>query len=368
MHLKDPRVRNRSTHRFMDILVLALCGVLAGAETFEQIEAFGKTHRKWLEGFLPLPGGIPSHDTVERLFDRIEPASFARGFYNWTAQLCQSLGLGQVAIDGKSLRGSKSSELGILHLVSAFSTENLLSLGQVAVEEKSNEITAIPQLLQMLELEGALVSIDAMGCQKKIAVQIVDQKADYILSVKENQPRLLEDIKASLLSAFETNFNGIAHDHYESEDRGHGRLEHRTTTVVYNPTGLRTKEEWKGLLAIGMCTRERTVGEKTSSEVHYFIGSSLCSAQRYAEGLRGHWSIENNLHWQLDVSFDEDGSRIQKRHAAENVATLRRLALALLKRHPDKGSIKTKRLKAGWETTFLEQLLQLVANWDEFDA
>lgn len=367
-HLKDPRVRNRSTHRFMDILVLALCGVLAGADTFEQIEAFGKTHRQWLEGFLPLPGGIPSHDTLERLFDRLEPQSFARGFFNWTAALCQSLGLKQVAIDGKSLRGSKSSELGMLHLVHAFCTENQLTLGQVAIAEKSNEITAIPQLLEMLELQGALVTIDAMGCQKKIAAQIIDQEGDYILPVKENQPHLLEDIKACLLEAFENDFEGIEHDHFERQERGHGRVEKRSVTIIHNPAGIRNQDKWKGLKVIGMGTSERTVGEKTSVEVRYFIGSRPASAQKYAEGLREHWGIENQLHWQLDVSFDEDGSRIHKRNAAENFATLRRLALALLKRHPSKGSIATKRLRAGWDSDFLVQLLQLVVNWDEFNA
>lgn len=235
-------------------------------------------------------------------------------------------------------------------------------MGQVAVADKSNEITAIPRLLELLDIQGVLVTIDAMGCQKDIARKITEGGGDYILSVKENQPHVLEDIQACLEKAMDRDFEGIQHDCYKTEDHGHGREETRSYVIVVNPEGIRNPEAWSKLKVIGMCVRSRVEGEKRSDEAHYFIGSREMSAGKYAEGLRGHWGIENNLHWQMDVVFGEDGSRVQRRHGAENLALVRRMALGLLKRQPGKGSIACKRLAAALDTAFLEEILQTGIN------
>lgn len=357
--LQDPRRRARRRHLLMDILVIALCAVIAGANSWPEIETFGRKRLAWLQRFLELPNGIPSHDTFERVFDRLAPHAFESCFRHWVATLATELGWGHIAIDGKTLRGShcRGKGLGPLHLVSAWADQARLTLGQVAVDEKSNEITAIPQLLELLELRGALVTIDAMGCQKEIAQRIVTGGGDYVLAVKDNQPNLLEDIQQALEKAFDTNYAGIEHDTYVTEERGHGRQERRSYVVLYELDGIRDRSLWEGLQAIGMCVRERTVNGTTSEETHYFIGSVSSRATTYAAALRNHWGIENRLHWQLDVSFREDANRVQKRNGAENLALLRRLALALLKRHPGKGGINTKRYAAALDTQFLEEVL-----------
>ena len=360
--LKDPRVRNRCDHRLIDIVVIAICGVICGCDTWEQIELFGQRRHDWLKRFLALPEGIPSHDTFERIFDRLNPAVFSRCFANWTQALCRRLGLPQVAIDGKTLRGSRNKLGKALHLVSAWATASHLSLGQVAVDAKSNEITAIPKLLALLDVQGALVSLDAMGCQKDIAQQIIAGGGDYVLTVKDNQPHLLEDIQQCFNQSFDSPAPDKPFENYETTDQGHGRLERRSYRIITNPQGIRHREEWESLKVIGLCHSERVINGISSSEVRYFIGSRLASAQVYGEALRNHWGIENNLHWQLDVSFGEDASRIEKPHAAENFATLRRIALNLLKRHPSKGSIATTRLQAAWDTNFLEEVLKPADN------
>lgn len=359
--LKDPRIKGRRRHLLIDIIVIAICAVICGCDDWQQIEVFGKLRHAWLKKYLALPNGIPSHDTFERVFDRLEPQAFQAGFHAWTQALHEALGFGQIAIDGKSLCGSANHGQRALHLVSAWATANHLTLAQVAVEDKSNEIPAIPKLLELLDVHGALVSIDAMGCQKEIAAKIIDGGGDYVLTVKDNQPTLLESIQTTLQQAFDSDFADVAFDEYESEDRGHGRIEKRSYVIVTDPS-LPEQEAWKGLRVIGMCRSERTVADKTSEEVRYFIGSKRASAKYYGKALRNHWSIENNLHWQIDVSFNEDDSRISKRHAAENFAGLRRLALALLKRHPDKRSIACKRLAAALDTAFLEEVLRGVDN------
>lgn len=355
--LKDPRVRQRCDHRLLDIVVIAICGVICGCDTWEQVECFGKRRLDWLRRFLPLPSGIPSHDTFERVFDRLDPSAFARCFTNWTQALCRTLGLPQVAIDGKTLCGSRNKLGKALHLVSAWATESHLSLGQVAVDEKSNEITAIPKLLELLDVQGALVTIDAMGCQKEIAKKIIKVGGDYVLTVKENQPHLLEDIQHCFQQALDREEPDNPQENYETVEQGHGRHETRSYRIITNPQGIRNLQEWEGLKVIGMCHSIRVINGVSSSETRYFIGSREANAQIYGNALRNHWGIENSLHWQLDVSFGEDASRIEKRHAAENFSTLRRIALCLLKRHPKKGSIATKRLEAAWDTKFLEQVL-----------
>ena len=356
--LQDPRRAHRRLHRLQDILVIALCAVIAGAQDWQQIETFGRKRRDWLSSFLELPNGIPSHDTFERVFNRLEPQAFQACFRKWVQAVSAALRIKHVAIDGKTLRGSGSAALGPLHLVSAWATAQHLSLGQVAVDSKSNEITAIPALLELLDLNGALVTIDAMGCQKAIAQKIVDQGGHYALTVKDNQEHLLEDIQQVLQKALDTDFAGLEHDTYQTRERGHGREEYRCYTVLHTTEGIRNADAWAKLTTIGMCTSERTVKGETTSEVRYFIGDKKVGAKYYALGLRHHWGIENNLHWQLDVNFDEDGNRVTKRNAAENLALLRRLTLTLLKAHPSKDSIAKKRFAAALDPSFLEEILR----------
>jgi predicted transposase YbfD/YdcC len=355
--LKDPRRSHRRLHQLQDILVIALCAVIAGAQDWQQIETFGRKRRDWLGRFLALPNGIPSHDTFARVFNRLKPQAFQACFREWVQAVTAALRIKHVAIDGKTLRGSGSAKLGPLHLVSAWATAQHLSLGQVAVDAKSNEITAIPALLELLDLGGALVTIDAMGCQKAIAQKIVDQGGHYALTVKDNQEHLLEDIQAVLAQAFDTAFAGLDHDQYETRERGHGREEYRCYTVLHTTEGIRQADAWAGLTTIGMCLSERHVQGETTTEVRYFIGSKRASAKYYGRGLRHHWGIENNLHWQLDVNFGEDRNRVQRRNAAENLALLRRLTLSLLKAHPSKESIAKKRFAAALDTDFLEEIL-----------
>lgn len=356
--LRDPRRNHGKRHLLIDLIAITLCGVIAGANDWQQIATFAQHRRDWLQTFLALPGGIPSHDTLERVFDRLDPHAFQACFQRWIAALADRLGLKHIAIDGKTLRGSgnRPKELGPLHLVSAWATECQLSLGQVAVDNKSNEITAIPRLLELLDIKGALVTIDAMGCQTEIAKKIVASGGDYLLAVKDNQPHLLEDVQACLSVALDD--DGSRCDIHTTEVCAHGRQEKRTYIVVTDFEGIRNRAAWPELNVVGMCRSERTVGGQTSEEVRYFIGSRVMSAQAYGEGLRGHWGIENNLHWQLDVTFAEDGNRVQSRHGAENLALVRRLALTLLKQHPGKQSLACKRLAAALNTGFLEEILQ----------
>ena len=356
--LRDPRRRHRRLHRLLDIVVIAICAVLCGADNWQEVATFGQCRQAWLRRFLALPHGIPSHDTFERVFDRLKPQAFQACFREWVQAISAALRIKHIAIDGKTLRGSCSAKLGPLHLVSAWATAQYLSLGQVAVDAKSNEITAIPVLLELLDLNGALVTIDAMGCQKAIAQKIVDQGGHYALTVKDNQEHLLEDIQESFLKAFDTEFAGLDHDEYETRERGHGREEYRSYTVLHSTEGIRHAEAWAGLATIGLCFSERTVKGKTTTECRYFIGDKKASAKYYARGLRHHWGIENNLHWQLDVNFGEDGNRVQKRNAAENLALLRRLTLSLLKAHPSKDSIAKKRFAAALDPSFLEEILR----------
>jgi predicted transposase YbfD/YdcC len=360
--LKDPRINRRKLHLLIDIIVIAICAVISGCEDWQQIEVFAKCRHDWFKQFLALPNGIPSHDTFERVFERLDPKAFQACFRQWITVLSEKLKIKHIAIDGKTLRGSGTSELGMLHLVSAWATEQHLSLAQVATDAKSNEITAIPQLLDLLELHGAFVSIDAMGCQKAIAAKIIERGGAYALTVKDNQPHLLEDIQGKLLEAFETNFAGMQYEQYEEQGRGHGRKEKRLYTILLDPEGIRNQEEWKELNVIGACFSTREVDGKVSEEVRYFIGSRVTSAKQYAKVLRNHWGIENNLHWQMDVNFAEDANRVSKRNAAENLALVRRLALMLLKRHPSKRSIPCKQLNAALDTAFLEEILQHSGN------
>lgn len=354
--LKDPRIKRHKLHRLIDIVTIALCAVICGCNDWQQIATFGRSRVDWLKKFLALPHGIPSHDTFERVFDRLDPQAFQSCFRAWMEALHEAMGVSQIAIDGKTLRGSARGQLKGLHLVSAWATANSVSLGQVAVDEKSNEIPAIPQLLHLLEIKGALVTIDAMGCQKEIAQTIVDRKGDYLLTVKDNQPNLRASLQAYFEKALQNDFDGMQHSSYETEEQGHGRHETRCTDVIINPPDF-SAPEWPKLKAIGMCCRERTSNGQTSTEVIFFIGSRRAAAKTYGKAMRNHWGIENNLHWQLDVAFAEDDNRVSRRRGAENLAVLRRLALSLLKQNSAKESIPCKRLRAALEPDFLREIL-----------
>jgi predicted transposase YbfD/YdcC len=364
-NLRDPRRAGRSPYRLLDLIFIAIAATIAGAQDWGQIEVFARKRRDWLARFCGLPTDeqgqplTPCHDTFERLFKRLNPRHFARCLASWTAALAEGLGLEHVAIDGKALRGSGRPDDGLraLHLVSAWATEAHLSLGCVACSEKSNEITAIPQLLRLLELEGALVTIDAMGTQKAIAAQIVEQGGDYVLPVKGNQEGLEQDIHGLFSRAVERNWEGLRYDHYLVEEQGHGRKESREYMVLYDLEGMTQKDKWANLTAVGLCMREREVGGKKSYEEHYFIGSRDMPAVRYAGALRGHWGIENGCHWVLDVIFREDHSQLADRHAAMNLGLIRRLALSLVKRHKAKGSVARKRYAAALDTHLLEEIL-----------
>ena len=360
--LKDPRCRGRRHHRLLDILVIAICAVVAGSNSWTQIEAFGKRRQAWLKRFLALDDGIPSHDTFQRVFEALDAKVLQTCMRQWLLAVSGALGLEQIAIDGKSLRGSADASSGLapLHLVSAWATKQHLSLGQVLVEPGSNEITAIPKLLELLDLNGALVSLDAMGCQKDIARRIVEGGGDYILTVKGNQPELLEDIQQCLQRTLDDADSPV--EIYETVERRHGRQERRCYTVLRHPEGIRQQQDWPGLKVIGMCASERTVAGTTSSEVRYFIGSKAAGARYYSRALRSHWWIENCLHWQMDISFGEDANRTRQRNAANSLALLRRTALTLLKRYPSTDSIICKRLQAAWDPDFLEEILLGAAN------
>ncbi len=362
--LRDPRRRHGRVHRLLDVVVMAIAAVTGGAETWKEIAAFGRRHESWFKRFLELPGGIPAHDTFERIFARLDPIVFQRCLRDWLLAFGGVLACDHVAIDGKTLRGSgrATSALGPLHLVSAWARAHHLLLGQVAVEGKSNEITAIPKLLELLELHGAVVTIDAAGCQKEIAAKIRERRGHYVLTVKANQPHLLQDIQDTLIRAHDHDFAGVAHDVYTTEAKGHGRHEKRHCEVIYDLSGIRHREDWPGLRAIGACTTERTVNGETRVEVRYFIGDQKKSARYYGRVLRNHWGIENNLHWQMDVSFAEDANRTAERTGAQNLALVRRAAQPLVKRHPQKDGIRCARRQAGWDLGFLAEILRGAAN------
>lgn len=355
--LKDPRVRKRTEHRLIDIIAIALCGVIANCDGWTDIIDFANNRIAWFKRFLTLPNGIPSHDTFERVFAKIDPAVFNRCCIAWLRDVSDVVGLGHLAIDGKTLRGSASAALAPLHLVSAWATEANISLGEVAVAGKSNEIKAIPELLKLLDLKGALVTIDAIGCQKAIAQQIVDKRGDYLLAVKANQEHLLEDVQATVAKALDGDLAKHQVVTVTTTAEGHGRIEKRTHIVITNLEEIRDRKRWAGLTTVGMCLRERTVDGKTTEETHYFIASGRLGARKAARAMRGHWGIENNLHWHLDVHFGEDSSRIQERNAARNFASMRKLALCVLRRHPAEKSIPRKRKTAAQNPEFLAEIL-----------
>ena len=355
--LSDPRVVGRSKHLLIDIIALALCGVIADCDDWGDLVLFARERETWFRRFLRLPDGIPSVSTFRRVFAALDPQAFGSCCVEWLRAVSGLVGVTQVAIDGKSLRGSATSTLRPLHVVSAWATDARLCLGQRAVDGKSNEITAIPPLLDLLDLRGSLVTLDAMGCQKTIAAKIIDRGGDFLLAVKSNQERLLADVQHTLEKALDGDYVKGQVTTITTREEGHGRQEERSYTVVSNLEDIRDRELWPKLKAVVMCCRTRVVKGEESTECHYYISSRRMGARRYAEALRGHWGIENDLHWQLDVSFREDESTIEDPNAAENFSTMRKLALNLLRRHPEKLSVARKRKKAALDLEFLAAIL-----------
>jgi predicted transposase YbfD/YdcC len=362
--LRDRRRNHRKRHLLIDIIVIALCATICGANDWQQIVTFAQRRHDWLKNYLALPNGIPSHDTFERVFDQIDPQAFLACFQSWVEALTHGLGLKQVAIDGKTMRhsGSAAKKLRPLHIVSAWATDGHLTLGQVAVDDKSNEITAIPQLLELLDVHGALVTIDAMGCQKAIAQKIVAAGGDYVLSVKGNQPNLLADIQETIAAVLDKGQEGRKYHTYETKNKNHGREERRSYLIVTDLEKIRDRKDWAELKVIGMYTSTRLIAGKSTEEAHYFIGSRSADARVYGDAIRDHWGVENNLHWQLDMTFREDVNRVQQRHGGHNLALLRRLALSLLKRHDSTASMACKRLSAALDPAFLEEILDAEHN------
>jgi predicted transposase YbfD/YdcC len=355
--LTDPRIETANKlHKLTDILVIATCAVIAGADGWEDIAEYGRSKEDFFRRFLDLKNGIPSHDTFERVFAKLDPDAFADRFGHWMAGVCESTGLVHVAVDGKSARRSaKDTFTGCLHLVNAWAVENRLILGARSVPEGGHEITTIPDLLAALDLAGAVVTIDAAGCQKAIVEQIRGQGGDYVVCVKGNQKGLRNAVAGVFDRAGEAEFAGCGMAGEAGE--GHGRVEERYVTVVRSPVGL--PAGWTDVRAVALVCRERRVkGARNASTAHYYITSLRCGAKKLAGYIRGHWGIENGLHWCLDVSFREDESRTRSGHAAANLGMLRRVALSLLKHAGTKGSIRTRRMKAGWDDDYLLQVLQ----------
>jgi predicted transposase YbfD/YdcC len=360
--LTDPRCpyAPNSRHLLMDILVIAVCAVISGAEGWEDIEEYGKAQAEWFADLLDLPHGIPGHDTFRRVLSQVDPEEFTQCFIAWTNALHAATAGDIVAIDGKTLRHSfdRATATTAIHMVSAWASAHRLVLGQLKVEEKSNEITAIPALLQLLDVTGAVVTIDAMGCQKEIAQTIVERGAEYVLALKENHPTLYEDVTLFLNDARDTGFTDVEHAYHETVDGGHGRIETRRYWITSQIEWLGAQASWANLHSVGMVESRREIGETVQIDTRYFLTSLPAQGIRFAQSVRQHWGIENALHWVLDVSFNEDACRIRKDQGAQIFAVLRHIALNLLRHEPHhKRGIKARRKRAGWDRDYLVQVL-----------
>lgn len=363
--LEDPRSTINRKHLLGDLIVICILAVIAGADGPKAIGIWAKNQAAWLRERLPLPAGIPSHDTIGRLLAVLKPAAFQGCFQQWIAGLragdgeASDAGAEIVAIDGKALRRShdRRRALGPLFLVSAWSVQRGISLGQLATAEKSNEITAIPDLLDQIDVAGAIVTIDAAGCQKEIAAKITDGGGDYVLALKGNQGKLHQAVQDYIVTHMENDFADVAARKYEEIVKGHGRVDTLTYYQLPVPKSLTQRKSWKGLRTIGVAIRISEQGGKETSDVRYYINSLRPGVRRFATAVRGHWGIENTLHWCLDVTFREDESRLRDRHAADNIAWLKRFAISLFKQQTDQESIAMRRRMAGWNIDYLAQVL-----------
>ena len=366
--LQDPRRPSLNIqHNFQDILVIAICAVICGADSYASMEVFGQTKKPWFEQFLELRNGIPSHDTFNDVFRALDTEKFEECFIAWTGSLVKKIP-GVVPIDGKTLRRShdKKNDKKAIHIVSAWSVENSLVLGQIKTEEKSNEITAIPELLKMIDVSGCLVTIDAMGCQTKIASTVRDRNADYLLAVKDNQPNLLTAIIKSFSDQNREEYLNHFHDYYEVKEKHHGRVEIRRCWVSSAMDLIPMQGNWQDLKSIIFLESERTRNGETSLERRCYISSANNSAAKNLEATRSHWHIENKLHWVLDVAFREDECRIRKGNGAENFSTLRKIALNLLRREKSrKVGIKIKQMSSGWDENYLLKVLSGLIDFTE---
>jgi len=357
--MTDPRHHNIH-HLLDDMIIIAILAVICGAGNWTEVARFGRSKAGWLKTFLKLPHGIPSHDTFGRLFARLDPAQFERCFVAWAASLCESSAGKLVSVDGKTIRRSfdRASNRSAIHMINAWCGENHLVLGQLASEAKDNEITAIPKLLKLLDLDGATVTIDAIGCQKKIVKQIDDQGGDYVLQVKANRGRMAKQLKLTLDEAIALEFRGMPHDFVETIDGDHGRIETRRLWCTSDIDWLPGVERWRGIGSVAVLETVREVdGQRTVQRRYYISSLPGDDAAAMLEAVRGHWGVENQLHWSLDVSFGEDAARIRQGHAAENFSRLRRFALALLAREPTKLGKKAKAKACGWDHDYLLKVL-----------
>lgn len=358
--LTDPRMESKIDHKLLDIIVLSICAVISGSENWKAIEAYGKSKEEWLKKYLELPNGIPSSYTIRRVFMALSVEEFEACFLKMI-RAAFPLETGQVInIDGKSCRGSRDRANGksAIHMVSAWASESGISLGQVKTSEKSNEITAIPELLDIIDVEGCTVTIDAMGCQRDIAKKIIDKGGDYVLSLKANQGTLHGDVELFFKDCLENKFRDTPFDFHKTVDAEHGRFEERSYWLINDINWLEGRSKWSELKSIGMVIAEREVDGKKTREARYYISSLTDSAAEFAKAVRGHWGIENSLHWVLDVAFREDECRIRKGNAPAIFSIIRHMALNLLKRDNSvKGGIKIKRMRAGWDNNYLLKLL-----------
>jgi predicted transposase YbfD/YdcC len=362
--MQDPRHERTRIHKLSEVLVIAICAIICNADSWEDVEAYGNAKLEWLKTFLDLEYGIPSHDTFNRVFARLDAKQFEVCFISWISAAARITAGQVVAFDGKLPRGSRDGALGkgAIDMVSAWATENQIALGQVKVDDKSNEITALPELLSMLELSGCIVTIDAIGCQTEIVKQIVVEKeADYAIALKENQGHLYEDVALLFADLEKSHYTAYRFDYAETFSEGHGRSERRECWTISDPAVLqylRGFEKWEKLYTVSRIRSYRSEGENTSIEDRYHI-ASLVGAKRLLSAVRSHWGIENRLHWVLDIAFDEDSCRIRKDNGPENFAILRHIALNLLKQEKTskRRSIRGKRLQAGWDDTYLLKVL-----------